>query len=146
SYIGSSGRRLLQTVQIAFPSSSPNPSFPFASLITNTGSSDYNALQVQFRRQLSHGLQVLASYTWSHSIDTASAGSYGNASNLVSALNSDVNRGASDFDVRNAFSTGLTYELPIRGRNSVAKAMLRGWSIESAVQVRSAAPVDVNYT
>jgi Carboxypeptidase regulatory-like domain/TonB dependent receptor len=146
SYIGASGRRLLQSAEILFPSSDPNPSLYFAALVTNTGSSDYNALQLQLHRQLSHGLQALASYTWSHSIDTASAGSYGDPSNLVSELNSNINRGASDFDIRNAFSMGLTYDVPLHSGDDLTNAVLRGWSIDNVVQARSAPPVDVYYT
>jgi len=141
SYVGASGRRLLQTAQILFP----NPNLILAELVTNTGTSDYNALQIQFHRQMSQGLQALASYTWSHSIDTASAGSFGNASNLVSELNSHINRGPSDFDIRNAFSMGLTYDVPVHGSNTLANAMLGRWSIETVVQARSALPVDVYY-
>jgi len=141
SYIGASGRRLLQSAEIQ----SPNPNLGAAILVTNTGSSDYDALQLQFNRQLSHGLQALASYTWSHSIDTASAGSFGNSSNLVSELNSNVNRGPSDFDIRNAFSMGFTYDVPVHTSNTLSNAVLRGWSIENVVQARSAPPVDVYY-
>jgi hypothetical protein len=145
SYVGSAGRRLLQTAEILFFPPNCEPNFCDAYLVTNTGTSDYNALQLQFHRQMAHGLQALASYTWSHSIDTASAGSYGNPSNLVSALNSNVNRGPSDFDIRKALSMGLTYDVPVHTSNTVANAMLRGWSIENVVQVRSAPPVDINY-
>ncbi len=145
SYIGASGGRLLQTASIFLSPPNCEPNFCNATVATNTGTSDYNALQLQFHRQLSHGLQALASYTWSHSIDTASAGSYGSFSNLVSALNSNVNRGPSDFDIRHAFSMGLTYAVPVHGSNTLAKAMLRGWSIDNVVQARSAPPVDVNY-
>ena len=108
SYVGAAGRRLIQTAYIY----SPNPNLYYADLVTNAGTSDYNALQLQFQRRLSRGLQALASYSWSHSIDTASAGSSGSGSNALSALNSNVNRGPSDFDIRNAFSTGLTYDVP----------------------------------
>src|SRR5260370_41152862 len=102
SYIGSVGRRLLQTAFIFVP----NPNILEAQLVTNAGTSDYAALQVQFQRRLSHGLQVLASYTWSHSIDTGSAGSaFGNFANaLAPSLSPNANRGASDFDIRNAFT------------------------------------------
>jgi hypothetical protein len=141
SYVGATGRRLLQSAAIL----DPNLNLDYALLVTNASTSDYDALQIQFHRQLSDGLQGLASYTWSHSIDTASAGSIGNGSNEVSALNSNINRGASDFDIRNAFSMGLTYEVPVHGSNALADAMLRGWSIESVVQTRSAPPVDVYY-
>jgi hypothetical protein len=112
-------------------------------LITDAGTSDYDALQLKFQRRLSRGLQALASYSWSHSIDTASAGSFGNPSNELSALHSNINRGSSDFDVRNAVSLALTYDLPAPLGNAFAKAILRGWSTENIIQARSASPVDV---
>jgi hypothetical protein len=141
SYIGSVGRRLLQTAAIY----SPNPNFGLADLVTNAGTSDYNALQFQFRRRLSRGLQALASYTWSHSIDTGSAGSIGNASNALSALNSNVNRGPSDFDHRNAFSMALTYDVPSPKWNTFVNVLLRGWSTENVLQSQSAPPVNIFY-
>jgi len=61
----------------------------------------------------------------------------------ISALNSKVNRGSSDFDVRNAFSIALTYDVPAPLRNAFAKAILRGWSTENIIQAHSAPPVDV---
>ena len=142
SYLGASGRRLIQTAVIQFP----NPNLVFAHLVTNGGTSDYNALQLQFERRLSRGLQALASYSWSHSLDTASAGSVGNGSNALSALNSKINRGSSDFDVRNALSIALTYDVPAPKGNALATAILRGWSAENIIQVRSAPPVDVFYS
>jgi hypothetical protein len=142
SYIGAAGRRLIQTAAIL----SPNPNLVFAELATNGGSSDYNALQLQFQRRLSRGLQALASYSWSHSIDTASAGSPASGSNALLALNSNVNRGPSDFDIRNAFSTGLTYDVPAPKGNAFATAILRGWSTENIIQARSAPPVAVYYS
>jgi hypothetical protein len=69
----------------------------------------------------------------------------GSGSNALSALNSNVNRGASDFDVRNAFSTGLTYDVPAPKGNAFANAILRGWSTENIIQARSAPPVNVYY-
>jgi len=140
SYVGSAGRRLLQTEG----ANSVNANFSSANLITNVGNSDYDALQVQFQRRLSRGLQALASYTWSHSIDTASAGSGTNNANLfVPGANSNANRGPSDFDIRNAFSAGVTYEVPTPKLNAFANALLRGWSIQNLFQARSAPPVSV---
>ena len=141
SYIGAAGRRLIQTAGIVFP----NPNLEFAGLATNAGASDYSALQLQFQRRLSRGLRALASYSWSHSLDTGSAGSLGSGSNALSALNSSVNRGPSDFDVRNAFSMALTYDVPVPRSNAFATAILRGWSTESIIQARSAPPIDVYY-
>ena len=137
SYIGAAGRRLLQTADVL----NPNATFFDARLIGNSASSDYNALQIQFQRRLSSGLQALASYTFSHSIDTASASSYGNGSNLL--IGGNTNRGASDFDIRHAVTAGVTYELPVRKLNRLANAVLDHWSIETILQARSAPPVDI---
>jgi hypothetical protein len=115
-----------------------------AQLVTNASTSNYNALQLQFQRRLSRGLQALASYTWSHSIDTASASSLGSVSNALVAANPNANGGPSDFDVRNAFSAGVTYDVPAPKINPFTNAILRGWSLQTVIQARSAAPVDVS--
>lgn len=140
SYVGADGRRLLQTAFVA----SPNPSLEGADLISNVGSSNYNALQVQFQRRMSSGLQVLASYTWSHSIDTGSAGSTAVVSNSVIPSAISANRAASDFDIRNALSAGLTYDVPSPNASPFLNVLLRGWSTENFVFARSAPPVDIS--
>jgi len=140
SYIGSAGRRLIQSAYVY----APNPSLGSADLIDNTAASDYNALQIQFHRPLSHGLQTLASYTWSHSIDDGSAGSYGNAANTgVPTLNPSANRGPSDFDIRNAFSAAVTYDIPFRKSSGLGVRVLGGWSLDNVIQARSGSPVNV---
>jgi hypothetical protein len=140
SYIGSSGRRLLQS-SLFF---APAPTLDSANIVANTATSNYNALQLQFQRRLSRGFQILASYSWQHSIDSASAGSLGSVSNTLVPGIGNVNRGPSDFDVRHAFSTGMTYELPNLKKSGLPKVILSGWALQSLVQVRSATPVDVS--
>jgi hypothetical protein len=136
SYIGSSGKRLMSTETI----NNPNPNYVQAVIVGNGGNSEYNALQAQFQRSLTHGLQALVSYTWSHSIDTGSNGAYTNGT----FANGNQNRGDSDFDVRNAFSGALTYNVPTPTANSLTKAILGGWSMQNIVQANSAPPATVN--
>jgi hypothetical protein len=139
TYTGSAGGKLIQT---AFLFGLNN--FQSADFIANTAMSGYDALQVQFQRRLSRGLQALASYTWSHSIDDASAGSFGNGSNtLVPTINPNADRGPSDFDTRHALTAAITYEFPVPKFNPVANAVVKGWSVENELQARSAPPVDV---
>jgi hypothetical protein len=142
SYLGAVGRRLLQTTSFSDPPA--NPGIGTADFIDNTSRSNYNALQLQFRRRLSHGLQTVASYTWSRSMDDASAGSYGNASNAGIPGASDQNWGPSDFDIRNAFTAGVTYDFPGPHDRAFAGALLRGWSTENFIVARSAPPVDLS--
>lgn len=145
TYVGSVGRRLLQTANIMFPATGAY-NFAAADLTTNAGSSSYNALQTQFQRRLSHGLQALASYTWSHSIDTGSAGSVGDPQNALSLFDSNENRGSSSFDIRQTFTSGITYALPKPFHNALAAAALHGWSIDSIIQARTAPPVNIYYS
>ncbi len=132
SYVGAAGRRLIQSEAVL----KPNSNLAAADLIGNLATSDYDALQIEFQRRLSRGLQALTSFTLSHSIDSASAGSFGNLANgPVPALGS--------FDIRNAFSAGVTYDVPAPKMNAFARAILRGWSLQSVIQVPSAPPVNV---
>ncbi len=140
SYVGAAGRRLLQQAQV----SAVNANLSSAILLANAGTSDYDALQVQFRRRLSRGLQGLASYTWSHSIDTASAGSNFGSANVLLPSGISQDRGPSDFDLRHTFSAALTYDLPSLKGNVLTRAFLRGWSTENIIEVRSAQPVGIS--
>jgi hypothetical protein len=141
SYVGAAGRRLLLTADV----SAPNENISQAQLLSNGNTSNYNALQIQYQRRLSNGLQALASYVWSHSIDTGSAGSDAVVSNVfVPAGSANSNRGPSDFDVRNAFTAGLTYDVPTPRENRFTRAAFGGWSIETVVQARTAPPVDIS--
>lgn len=136
SYLGAAGRRLIRQERYF----NLNPTFPLVQIDRNSASSDYNALQAQYQRRLAHGLQALASYTWSHSIDNASNDS--TALPGASQINVDQERGPSDFDVRHTFSGALTYDIPMRGP-AAAKAILGHWSIDTIFTARSATPVDV---
>jgi hypothetical protein len=135
SYVGAAGRRLVQTI---FPYNSPPANYPGGiGLFDNGGSSSYNALQTQFQRQVSHGLQVLASYTWAHSIDTGST-VFGQGGQGI-----NDNRGPSKFDIRNQFSAALTYDIPSYRPNQFIGAVLNGWSLQSVIKAYSSPPVDV---
>jgi hypothetical protein len=131
SYVGAAGRRLLQ--QRVQSLGSINPSFTFLTLATNKATSDYHALQAQFQRRLSRGLQALASYTWSHAIDEDSQ-----SNNTVAPQ-----RGNAIFDVRHNFAAAVTYDIPAPSMNGVVDVVLSHWSIDSSVRARSPLPVDV---
>jgi hypothetical protein len=140
SYVGSAGRRLLQTAVI----NAPNPNLGAAILVGNGAVSDYDAFQVQFQRRLSRNIQVLGAYTWAHSIDTGSGGSSFVSSNVFVPSAIASNRGPSDFDVRNAVSGAITYDIPSLKDKALADSLLGGWSLESVIQARSAPPVDIS--
>jgi hypothetical protein len=142
TYAGAAGRRLQQQSIYG----NPNSKFSTLYTIVNGAESDYDALQVQFLRRMSRGLQLLMSYNWAHSIDDASSGFIANTSSVVSQIVAPgfTNRGPSDFDIRQTFSAAITYEVPRPRGNAVMGALFGGWAVDNSIQARSAMPIDVS--
>jgi Carboxypeptidase regulatory-like domain len=141
TYIGSIGRNLLRATQFF----NVNPNIQALGITDNSATSDYHALQLSFQRRLSRGVQALASYTFSHSIDIASSDAVRSSNTPTGALASspNIDRGNSDFDIRHSFTAGITYDLPFPKFNNVSNAILCGWAVDSFVLARSAPPVNV---
>jgi hypothetical protein len=138
TYLGAAGRKLMrQDIYNA-----PNPNFTGEfDLMSNNGNSSYQALQLQFRRRFSRGLQALLSYTWAHSIDNVSSDSYfANVPPNYSPLS--LERGSSDYDIRHTFSGAVSYAIPTPG-SGLWKTLFGNWSTDSIVYARSGAPVNV---
>jgi hypothetical protein len=137
TYVGQAGRDLLRNEALY----RPNPNFGSAfELSLNDARSNYSALQVQYRRPLSKRIQVLASYTFSHSLDNAS-------DDVVTATPKVVLSGLSDyassgFDVRHSFSAALSFRVPTIGKASWLSAFTRDWSLESVMVARSGFPLN----
>jgi hypothetical protein len=104
------------------------------------GSSWYNALEVSLTKRLSHGLQFLASYTFSKILDTDGADinstSSGNALTLGDQNSPGQRWGRASFDRthRFVFSTVWTLPSPPRG---VLRAALGGWSLAAIATIQS---------
>ena len=140
TYAGQAGRRLLRTEQENAPNSNFAPGTLFA-ITRNGDTSDYDALQVQFRRAMARRIQALVSYSWSHSIDTNSDDSLFLNSFTVIPTNGD--RGSSDFDIRHNLSGALIYDLPGSKSNLFLKKISEGWSLATTFQARTGFPVQV---
>ena len=140
TYVGAAGRRLLRKEIVRGPAL-PNPNFTRLAVVRNNATSDYNALQLQFQRRLSRGLQALASYTWSHSIDIASSDS--GLGLPTTKIDPKIDRGASDFDVRHAVSAAVSYDIPRLPVSGFANEILRDWSVDAIYRARTATPVNL---
>ena len=139
TYIGSVGRDLLREDTL----SDPSPNFTTIFAIRNTATSGYNALQLKFQRRLSRGLQALASYSYSHSIDIASSDTFIYSATPGVFANPSVDRGDSDFDVRHSFTGAVTYDAPSPKLPSMERLILEGWSADGFVMARTALPVNL---
>jgi len=144
SYVGASGRRLLQsTIVSAVSPGLLNPAFSQLFVTSNSATSDYHALQAKFERRLLKNLQVLSSYTWSHSIDSASAGSVGVHGNRGVGVDPSSNRASSDFDTRHIFTLGTTYNVPSVSEGHFLRLITEGWAVQTILQTHTATPVDI---
>jgi hypothetical protein len=128
SYVGSSGRRLIQEQQYSLHSLNSN--FGTVILIPGGITSNYQSMQAKFQRSISSGLQALASYTWSHSLDFGS-----NNASLP------VTRGNSDFDVRHNFQAGVSWDIPTPHAHSFITPLLANWGADIRAIARTGFPV-----
>lgn len=130
TYVGNAGRRLINMQTFGLSGLNPN----FGTIYYSAGgvTSDYDALQAQFQRRLSRGLQVLASYTYSHSIDEGS-----------SAVEIPFQRASSDFDLRHNFQAGLSWNLPNAGGNDFLKQTLSHWGLDARFMARTGLPLNI---
>jgi hypothetical protein len=135
TYVGQAGRDLLRTEGLGAPNANFTGTFYLAN---NSATSDYNALQVQYRRRLVNHVQALLNYTFSHSLDDASNDTVDFVSSTVISAGND--RASSDFDVRHSFSGAVTVELPSPSQEKLARAIFGGWSLDSVVVARSGFP------
>jgi hypothetical protein len=128
SYVGANGRRLigLQEEYLA----ALNPNFGYVDYFQSGVTSNYQALQVQFQRSVAKGIQALVAYTWSHAIDYGS-----NATALP------LQRADADFDVRNNFQGGMSWELPKLTAGHIVDAVLNDWALDTRINVRTAFPI-----
>ena len=129
----------------AAPLSPLAPNQPFYVNEVETGAnSSYNSLQVSLTQRNWHRFNNQVSYTWSHSIDTASDGQdfVPNASQPNDSTNPSSNKGPSNFDVRNRFVMSSVYDFPKIDR---LKKFGEGWSFSGILTLMSGHPFNLNY-
>jgi outer membrane receptor protein involved in Fe transport len=160
-YVGSKGTKLLQLLTLNQPRFNPltntfsAPFGPFISAqknatgglqnVSTSSSSHYDSLQASVTKRFSRGLQFLAAYTLSKSIDYYSGGTI---NELVSTpgdqFNWKTNRGRSDFDRRHRLVYSFVYDLPqFAGNSSAARRLLNDWELSGILTLQSGLPFSV---
>ena len=138
TYVGQAGRDMLR--EEALPLSNSNfVHGAFLYLTVNDARSNYNALQVQYRRPLASRLQALLNYSWSHSLDSVSNDVTIGISNTI--ISNATDYASSVFDVRQSFSGALNYEIPSAGKSGPIIALLtKDWSLQTVIVARTGFP------
>ena len=119
----------------------PYPAFDSVTLSRNAASSTYHSGQIKLERRFARGLSVLASYTFSKSIDNSSDfGSGDSSEQVLDSKNLALERAASSFDVPHRFSSAITYELPFNASSGLVQKLVRGWQINAILTLQSGQP------
>jgi hypothetical protein len=139
----------------------PFPQIPTWSNIYATfaplGMGTYHALQVQFNKRYSDGLQFLTNYTWSKSIDnlnSAFGDTWGmNSGRPMDYYNLALDKSVSAYDRTHWFKLGASYELPFgRGRkfgsdmHRAVDFIAGGWTLQYIGNYSSGEPMGFSGT
>jgi hypothetical protein len=115
--------------------------------------SNYNALQVSLKKQMSNGLLFGANYTYSHSLDVESESERGVHYLTDSIFNPFAPQqmyGNSDFDLRQEINGYWVWQLPFGGGKRFAgnasgweNELIGGWTISGTARLTTGFPVSV---
>jgi len=122
-------------VQEARPFYDKFPYLGFINDIGNLSHSNYNSLQVNLTKRMSHGLSFNAGYTYARGLDTGSLNRFGQTPQNSDDIAAEY--ASSDFDVRHRFTFTATYDIPgIKGFGQ----LLEGWELNAIVNVQTGQP------
>jgi hypothetical protein len=163
-YVGSRAYRLTYGLPQNFPNSAGvfpyNPAI-YGSIDTlySGAHSNYNALQISLNKRLYHGLEFLASYTYSHSLDTASGfenSTFGEAGGgnqgfggggAIRASNPycfpACDYGSSTYDARHRLVISYFYQIPGMHGEWIVSRLTQGWTIAGITTFQTGFPLDV---
>ncbi len=124
------------------PTCRANPNYDAANYVNTSGSSTYNALQVNANRQLASGLEAQVAFTWSNSMDSTQGISTVLDCALGSAVGSDpqlkgYDRGPTCTALKDVLRVNLVYYFPKPKSDGVVSKVLGGWWTASIITAQS---------
>jgi hypothetical protein len=149
SYLGNKGTHLIGGARNidqavpgagAIPPRRPYPAYTSVSTFLSDGLSNYNALRVNLKRNISKGLTFTGSYVWSKMIDTTDTAFLAQSGNAAKRdqRNPGAERGLAAFDARQRFVFNFVWALPL------GKGRFRdGWQLSGIYTVQTGTPIDV---
>ncbi len=125
-----------------------NPRVANTTSWASQGLSNYNGLEVDVRRQLSHGLQLRGVYTFASNLDNGSALNTSVSANTPAFVmypgNPSLDYGLAATNIRHAGAIHGTWELPfsrLSFTNGIAQQAVDGWSLSGIATLQSGFPL-----
>jgi hypothetical protein len=115
-------------------------------ILTDESSSKYDSLQLQFRQRYQNGLTLTANYTYGKARTDRYSVSADNTNDYVTLRDKSLNWGPTAYDLRHAFQTYWTYELPFgqnrhwSTNNALLDEVLGGWAASGIVRIQTGRP------
>jgi hypothetical protein len=158
-YVGSGTRRLDigGYYNVALEPGPGNPAarspFPYISPTNfdrSWGRSDYEALQLQFRRRYGNGMALTVAYTWSKDISIGCDGYFGSEGcSVQDPYHFNNDRSVASINVPQDLTVNWLYELPFgagkafQTRNRLVDSLIGGWQVNGIGSVYSGLPVNL---
>ncbi len=122
----------------------PNQLFRSIRMIQNDLIANYNAGSIIFRQQGFSGLTILASYTFSKTLDVSTDSNGG--SNVMDPYNWRLDYGRANWDIPHRFVASYTYEIPFlkNASNGFVRHVLGGWQTNGVSTIQSGLPFAAN--
>ena len=121
----------------------PNPLFGPIRTINTDEIANYESMSVIFHQRMTRGLQVLASYTWSHTLDVTTDSNGGGTPMNPYWWKADY--GNSNWDVRHRFVATFVYDIPFFNvSNPLLKGAFAKWQANGIVTLQSGFPFNVS--
>ncbi len=133
------------TPYLAFPDFANGASYD-----ETAGSSNYNSLQTKYEHRFSHGLSLLAGFTWARTLTDAgdllsNGGVGGYRAPQITGISYDS--GLASFNINRSYLTSGTYQLPIGAGKAFlgnlhgpAQMLLGGWITNGILTLNSGPP------
>ncbi len=114
-------------------------------LLENTAQSWYDAAYINVRRRYSHGLSLLANYTFAKNLTNAPdfRSPMDESTIPQNNLNLNLEKGPG-CDVRHRFALSSVYEIPAFKRQEWVRAITQDWHLSTIYQVESGMPFTIS--
>ncbi len=154
AYVGKLGRKLLMGISTNPAVFAPGATLgninsrriipPYGNLqaISSQANSTYHGLQVEATKRMSRGFSVQGAYTWSKSLDQASAIALGAA--VPDVFNVRNQWGRSDFDARHVLAMSWIWDLPKFAAGPAAMRWVAGgWQLNGVLTSRTGQALNI---
>jgi Carboxypeptidase regulatory-like domain len=121
----------------------PNPLFGPIRTINTDEIANYESMTAIFRQRYKRGLQLMASYTWAHTLDVTTDSNGGGTPMIPYLWKADY--GNSNWDIRHRFLATFVYDIPFFATsNPFLSTVFKNWQTNGIITLQTGMPFNVS--